>query len=525
MKSRIPTQGPACRDSTAARTLLPAAGAGNSSAASDLQGRIARAAALSAQALPHRERLERSFGRDLGDVRAVFGGEEVSALLAERGAEAVALGDTVLFADPNPSVELVGHEVTHLLQQRQGGASGGESEAEAGGRAVASGSAFEVKGGAPVTPQFSKRSGATTKGKVTLTLSGASVTPPAFAGGLPAVHGWLMENQAALAGWSGTLKVRFTGTVTQDEQVIWAYYHPHQKLALEGGDDAVVTGFTETGNGKEYATPGYFLAYRPLIPHAMSAENPAAANFAMHGLTVRGFVSGGVEISPRSGQMPAADTWKSGGYDAEAGHGDGGLTAFVSGASIKNNAFEQMGTKFMKKGAERYAPGEPDGYKDCGFGGIIARGLNYSTIAGNEFSELENRDSDKKSEAGGGDVNWLGLMHGVYLRDNSSHNSIRNNDFDSISGAPVKFTNAASYNKVRGNDARNAGKDAFVLDHYSSSNPGGAVEADSLGYSNPSIGTASDGKKYLADNHVGSAYTDYGSSKKVKTFKEKHVGG
>lgn len=78
-------------------------------------------------------------------------------------------------------------------------------------------------------------------------------------------------------------------------------------------------------------------------------------------------------------------------------------------------------------------------------------------------------------------------MHGVYLRDYSSN--------------------------------------AFVLDHYSSRNPGGAPEADSLGYSNAGIGTASDGEKYIAGNHVGSTYKGYGASKKGKTFKEKHVGG
>ena len=43
---------------------------------------------------------------------------------------------------------------------------------------------------------------------------------------------------------------------------------------------------------------------------------------------------------------------------------------------------------------------------------------------------------------------------------------------------------SAAYNKVRGNNAKNAGKDSFVLDHYSSKSPGGAPEADSLGYSN-----------------------------------------
>ncbi len=505
-----------------ATSASPAAGAGNAARLSSLEGRLGRAAAAANSALPGRERLEQSFGADLGDVRVAFGGDEVASLLAERGADAVAVGNSILFADANPSPELVAHEVTHVIQQRRGGGGGGETEAETGAQAVASGQAFDVQGGAEVGPQFAKSSGAKTTGSVTLSLSGAAVTPPAFPGGLSDVHDWLMDNQAALQSYSGKLTVRFSGTVQQDEQVIWAYYHPNQELVLEGKGKSTVTGFTESG-GKQVATPGYFLCYRPIIPQAMSAENPAAANFDMHGLTVRGFVSGGVEISPRSGQMPSAETWGSGSYDEEQDHGAGGLSAFISGASIKDNTFDQMGTEYMKKGKERYAPNDPEGYKYAGYGGIVARGLNASTIAGNTFSNLENRDSDKTSESGGGDVNWLGLMHGVYLRDHSSKNSVRGNEFDTISGAPVKFTNASSYNKVRKNKAKNAGKDAFVLDHYSSKNPGGAPEADSLGYSNSGVQKADDGKEYLDNNSVGGAYEGYNKTRKMKEFRQKHV--
>lgn len=515
-------QPPAKATPKPATSAAPAASAGNAARLSSLEDRLGRAAAAADRALPRRARLEESFGADLGDVRVAFGGDEVASLLAERGADAVAVGNSILFADANPSPDLVAHEVTHVIQQRRGGGGGGEAEAESGARAVASGQGFEVEGGARVGPQFSKSSGAKTTGSVTLSLPGAAVTPPAFPGGLLDVHDWLMDNQAALQGYKGKLTVRFSGTVQQHEQVIWAYYHPNQELVLEG--KATITGFTESG-GKEVATPGYFLCYRPIIPQAMSAENPAAANFDMHGLTVRGFVSGGVEISPRSGQMPSEETWGSGSYDEEQDHGAGGLSAFISGANIEDNTFDQLGTAYMKRGRERYAPTDPEGYKYAGYGGIVARGLNASTIAGNTFSNLENRDSDKTSESGGGDVNWLGLMHGVYLRDHSSGNTVRGNEFDTISGAPVKFTNGANYNKVRNNKAKNAGKDAFVLDHYSSKNPGGAPEADSLGYSSGGVQKAADGERYLDNNSVGGAYEGYGKTRKMKSFREKHVGG
>jgi hypothetical protein len=468
---------------------------------------------------------------DLGKLRVALGGEEVEAALAEHAATAVAIGDTLLFAEANPDPALVAHEVTHVLQQRQGGSGGGEAEAEAGAQAVRSGQSFSVKGGAPQKPQFAKSAGTRSKGKVSLELSsGAAITPPSFPGGLEQLHRWLMDNQAAMASYTGDLHVHFEGTLRQDRQVIWSYYHPHQKLVLDGGGKAVVSGFTEAAAGKEYASPGYFLAYRPIIPQAMSAENPAAANLSMKGLTIRGFVSGGLEICPRSGNLPSGEALAAG--NPEQGHGQGGITAFVSGATILNNHFEELGTRYMRPGAERYAPTtadaagqlhNEDGYQYAGYGGIVARGLNASTIAGNHFSGLENRDSKKTSEVDGGKVNWLGLMHGIYARDHSSNNSIRNNRFDGISGAAVKFTNASNYNKVRNNRADNTGKDSFILDHYSLKSPGGVVEADSLGYNNKGIARAPDKKKYLFGNQPGSSYQGYGRQKPLSSFLEKKV--
>lgn len=518
MKQRSPpTRSPTPTSGTQA---APSVGAGNAARAATLDDRLRRAADRARGALPHQARLEATFGVDLGHLRVALGDDETREALAERGAEAMAVGDTLLFADPNPRPELVAHEVTHTLQQARGGTGGGEAEADAGATALSAGTAFDVKGGAEEKPQFSTSTSTRSKGSVKVTMSGAPVSPPAFSD-LGAVHDWLMQNQAALASWSGTIKVRFSGTVKQSEQVIWAYYQANQELEIVGADDAVVSGFSGSGSDQT-ATPGYFLAYRPIIPQASSAANPAAANFSMHGLTVRGFVSGGVEISPRSGQLPTAEAYADASYDPEAGHGDGGITAFVSGASIKGNTFEQMGTKYLTRGEERYAPTDPEGYKYAGYGGIVARGLEYSSITGNTFRDLENRDSKKRSEADGGDVNWLGLMHGVYLRDHSSYDTVANNDFDTISGAPVKLTNASNYDKIRGNTSKNAGKDTFALEHYSTSNPGGAVEEDSLGYSSKGVKKAKDGKKYITGNETGSSYSGY-ADRELAEYREKKV--
>jgi hypothetical protein len=47
------------------------------------------------------------------------------------GAKAFAFGDDVAFADAEPDVETVAHEVTHVLQQRPGSQAGADPEEEA----------------------------------------------------------------------------------------------------------------------------------------------------------------------------------------------------------------------------------------------------------------------------------------------------------------------------------------------------------------------------------------------------------
>ena len=91
----------------------------------------------------------------------------------------------------------------------------------------------------------------------------------------------------------------------------------------------------------------------------------------------------------------------------------------------------------------------------------------------------------------------------------------------------MKLTNQADANTIRRNSSSHAGKDSFVLEQYNpNGNPGGAVEADSKGYGSNGIAKASDKKKYISGNHVGSAYGAYTSStKSIGEYKEKRVGG
>jgi hypothetical protein len=64
--------------------------------------------------LPFRKELEEEFGTDLGDLCAHSGMEaEVGSL----GAEAVAIGNHIAFADPSPKKEVVAEEVAHTFQQ------------------------------------------------------------------------------------------------------------------------------------------------------------------------------------------------------------------------------------------------------------------------------------------------------------------------------------------------------------------------------------------------------------------------
>jgi parallel beta-helix repeat protein len=164
-------------------------------------------------------------------------------------------------------------------------------------------------------------------------------------------------------------------------------------------------------------------------------------------------------------------------------------------------------------------PTDREGYKRCGWGGIVARGLQASTLANNTFSDLENGEVRKTD---GSLANGPGLIHGIYLRDGSSDNTIRGNTLSDISGAAIKFTNGADRNKVRRNRASNTGSDTLVLDHYNPApSDGRAPEADSRGYDNDRIGRAADGARYIQDNIEGDAYG--GSTKRLREFVEKRV--
>ena len=85
--------------------------------------------------------MERSFGRSFGDVKA-HRGEVAKAAAFSLGAHAYALDDHIVFADDDPSKEVVAHELTHVVQQRGGRA---PAAAQAKSAVSASGDAHELE--------------------------------------------------------------------------------------------------------------------------------------------------------------------------------------------------------------------------------------------------------------------------------------------------------------------------------------------------------------------------------------------
>ncbi|HEU5058271.1 MAG TPA: DUF4157 domain-containing protein, partial [Kofleriaceae bacterium] len=85
----------------------------------------ARGAFDPAGPLPYLEELQRAFGRhQLGDVRVATGSDAERAN-QEMGSVAYAMGEAIVFRDPNPDLFTVAHEAAHVVQQRAGAVASG----------------------------------------------------------------------------------------------------------------------------------------------------------------------------------------------------------------------------------------------------------------------------------------------------------------------------------------------------------------------------------------------------------------
>ncbi|MFO0745381.1 MAG: DUF4157 domain-containing protein [Myxococcota bacterium] len=125
----------------------------------DVQALAAEGVRGGGGALPHRDAIQRSFGRhDVGGVSAHVGGQGAAAAGA-MGAEAYATGDRIAFRG-EPDLHTAAHEAAHVVQQRAGAApSGGvgregdalEQEADRVADLVVAGKSAEGELGAPAS--------------------------------------------------------------------------------------------------------------------------------------------------------------------------------------------------------------------------------------------------------------------------------------------------------------------------------------------------------------------------------------
>jgi hypothetical protein len=265
-----------------------------------------------------------------------------------------------------------------------------------------------------------------------------------------------------------------------DAQTTWHYYQPGQKIVLDG------VGRRVDGERGGRPTLGYFLSYRPIIGEGHGVDRPAAANLEVRNLTIRGFQSGGIEISPQTSAGPDH-------------HWDGGQTAFLAGAHISGVNFRDLGSK-------QSAPGDAAWSKlQFGAGGVMARGLRDSVIEDSSFVGLEN--GVVQGAANGGRAGPQ-LQHAIYLNNQSGGNTIRNNRFETVSGDPIRISNGSHGNRIQGNRSEDAGKQAFVSDWFNNSDA-----------KNPQ--TASQGTVF-GGNKIGRCY---GSERRAKRFHRKESQG
>lgn len=94
--------------------------------------------------LPHRAAMEDAFGVDLGGVTA-YTDPVANEALSSVGSSGVAMDGSVAFATPNPSPDLVAHEIAHFLEG-MGGGGGGDAGGDPESRADAAAHQFRTQG-------------------------------------------------------------------------------------------------------------------------------------------------------------------------------------------------------------------------------------------------------------------------------------------------------------------------------------------------------------------------------------------
>ena len=87
--------------------------------AGDVIGTAKSAFSGGGSAMPHQQKVESSFGMDMGSVQA-YTGPAAKKANEQMGSQAFTMGNKIAFKEANPSVGLVAHEAAHVVQQSQG---------------------------------------------------------------------------------------------------------------------------------------------------------------------------------------------------------------------------------------------------------------------------------------------------------------------------------------------------------------------------------------------------------------------
>ena len=161
--------------------------------------------------LPYKAEMEASFGEDFSDVAVSIG--------PTPGANAMAKGQSIVFPDANPSKETVAHELTHIVQARNGGGGGDEgppmaeskvSDPEGAPEQEAADVASRVaSGGAAGAVKETPEPGAVHREPVTLAGLGLmTLGEVGFGGALAATRPRLLTRHSRRAAWSPLAKPR-----------------------------------------------------------------------------------------------------------------------------------------------------------------------------------------------------------------------------------------------------------------------------------------------------------------------------
>jgi hypothetical protein len=131
---------------------------------------------------------------------------------------------------------------------------------------------------------------------------------------------------------------------------------------------------------------------------------------------------------------------------------------FASGWNGSNYVFGcyfwRIGTMFCP-GAGKCDPAH--GFNDCGYGALDLVNSRQNIVRNNWFVKNENNPADSSKVA---------YMHGVYMAHGSSDNQIDHNQFQTVSGDPIKVRDGCDRNRVEQNTFTRTGVSADFVDSW-----------------------------------------------------------